>query len=37
VGGGLFSQQFGLQAGFLLLAVLFGLSLATTWRETEGW
>lgn len=37
VGGGLFSQQFGLQAGFLLLAVIFGLALFTTWRETEGW
>jgi len=37
VGGGVFSQHFGLQSGFLLLAVLFALALWVAWRQPEGW
>lgn len=37
LGGGLLSQQFGLQSGFVVLTVAFVLAAIAAWRTPEGW
>jgi predicted MFS family arabinose efflux permease len=37
LGGGLLSQQFGLQSGFVVLTLAFVLAAIVAWRTPEGW